>query len=234
MLKIAKVGRLPPFRRPFAPAGSPRVPGMRLRTPGPSRPALRRLLVICVAAALGAAGCTPTEQVSKYTAPRDPVEIDLISDEPGDNEDTVRVLGAIAPAGNSGEEWYFFKMQPSPPKAVARHLDAFDQFVESIRFPADGPPTWTLPAGWRQVGSQGKERIATIRMKKSETTIELTVTRFGGTLISNINRWREQQAGAAPIAESEIDTKCRVLTVDGRKVVIVDVSGPGGKGGMPK
>jgi hypothetical protein len=49
--------------------------------------------------------------------------------------------------------------------------------------------------------------------------------------LDNINRWR-QQAGVDPIAEKEIETANRVLTIDGRKVIVVDVSGPGGKGGM--
>ncbi len=144
----------------------------------------------------------------------------------------MRILAAIAPAGKPGEDsWYFFKMQ-SKPKAIERHAAAFDEFIKSLKFNENGPPSWTLPAGWREVGSQGKERIATFRMKKSETPVELSVTQFGGTLIENINRWRAQQAGAEPITQAEIDTKCRTLTVDGRKIVIVDVSGPGGKGGM--
>jgi hypothetical protein len=191
------------------------------------------LTAVFVAGLVALAGCSPAEQVTKYTAPKDPLDTDLIPDEPGEGEPAVRVLGAIAsaPAKPGEESWYFFKMQPSPPKAVERHAAAFDEFIQSLKFSPDGPPTWTLPAGWREVGSQGKERIATIRMKKSETTIELSVTRFGGTLLSNVNRWREQ-AGAEPIKQDEIDTKCRVLTVDGRKVVVVDVSGPGGKGGM--
>ena len=119
-----------------------------------------------------------------------------------------------------------------PPKAVERHAAAFDEFIRSLKFSPDGPPSWTLPAGWKEVGTQGKDRIATIRMKKSETTVELAVTRFGGPLLANINRWRVEQAGVESITEAEIETKCRVLTVDGRKVVVVDVSGPGGKGGM--
>jgi hypothetical protein len=194
------------------------------------------LAVVCL---IVSAGCKPSEQVSKYTAPRDPVDPETISDEPDEGEAKVRILGAIAPAGQPGS-WYFFKFQPAqmgqsyPPKALERHRADFDAFIRSLKFPADGPPIWTLPAGWKQVEVKSMvSRLATFRMKKSETTVDLAVSEASGSLVENINRWRVQQAGADPITEAEIDTKCQVLTIDGRKVVIVDVSGPGGKGGMP-
>jgi hypothetical protein len=201
---------------------------MPLRIPARPAPARRWLTAGCLLALLG--GCTPAEQVTRYTAPKDPPDPDLVSDEPNEGEPAVRILAAIAPASDKPNDWYFFKIQ-SKPKAVERHAADFDAFIRSLQFRPDGPPSWTLPAGWREVGAQGKDRVATFRMKKSETAVELAVTRFGGTLIDNINRWRGQ-AGADPITEAEIETKCKVLTVDGRRVVVVDVSGPGGKGGM--
>ena len=74
---------------------------MPSRFAGPSRNAFGRLAIILL---IGLAGCRPAEQVSRYTAPKDPVDIDLIIDEPGDNEPPVGVLGAIAPTGKPGEE----------------------------------------------------------------------------------------------------------------------------------
>lgn len=210
---------------------------MPLRTQGLSRSACRRLTVVCLLASL--AGCSPAEQVTKYTAPKDPPDTDSISDEPREGEPPVRILGAIAPAGKPGEDsWYFFKFQPPKmgdtysPRAIERHAADFDAFVRSLKFSPDGPPSWTLPAGWREanVATQFK-RIATFRMKKSETAVDLAISQTVGKLLDNINRWMDQ-AGADHIAEAEVDTKCKVLTVDGRKVIVVDVSGPGGKGGM--
>ena len=185
------------------------------------------------------AGCTPAEQVSKYTAPKDPVDVDSISDEPEAGEPKVRILGAIAQAGKPGDNnWYFFKFQglssndTYPPKAIERHKAEFDAFVKSLKFPETGPPTWTVPTGWRKVEPKtALPRIATYRMKKSETAVDLAISEARGGLLDNINRWRDLQAGAAPITEAEIETKTQVLTIDGRKVYIVDVSGPGGKGG---
>jgi hypothetical protein len=178
------------------------------------------------------AGCRPAEQITKYTAPKEPANTSALSDEPEEGEPTTRILGAIVPAGAGDEDWFFFKIQ-NKPKAVERHAAAFDAFIRSLKFAPAGPPSWTVPEGWREITTPKRpDRIATFRMKKSETSVELAVTRFGGPLLANINRWRAEQAGAEPITEAEIETKCRVLTVDGRRVVIVDVSGPGGKGGM--
>jgi hypothetical protein len=200
---------------------------MPLRTQGPLRTAYRRVTVVCLLAML--AGCKPAEQVTKYTAPKDPIDFASISDEPGEGEPAVRILAAIVPTGQPND-WYFFKMQ-NPPRALERHAAEFDGFIRSLKFSGDGPPAWTVPAGWREIGAQGKDRVTTFRMRKSETVVDLPVTRLGGSLLENINRWRGQ-VGIDPITEAEIDTKCTVLTVDGRKVVVVDVSGPGGKGGM--
>ena len=188
------------------------------------------LIVVCATMIVG---CKPPEQISKYTAPKDPLDLEAVSDEPGPGEPKVRILAAIAPVGDAkANDWYFFKIQ-TVPKAGERHAKEFDEFLKSLKFAANGPPAWKLPEGWREAANR-PERIATIRMKKSQTTVELTVTRFGGDLLANINRWRHLQAGLDEIKAEEIDTACRILTIDGRKVIVVDVSGPGGKAGtMP-
>ena len=210
---------------------------MPLRIAVPSRDATGRLAIILL---IGLAGCRPAEQISKYTAPKDPVDTDLISDDPAPGEPTVRILGAIAEAGKPGEaSYYFFKFQGPKssdtyfPKAIERYKADFDAFLKSLKFPAGGKPTWTTPPGWRKVELKtALPRLATYRMKKSETVVDFAISELGGNLLDNINRWRAQQAGAEPITEAEIPTKCQVLTIDGHKVIVVDVSGPGGKGGM--
>src|SRR5688500_12175342 len=100
---------------------------MPVPTPGPSRPARRRRTVILLIGLAALAGCRPADRVSQYTAPKDPTDPDLVSDEPGPGEHPVRVLGAIAPAGKPGEDsWYVFKFQGPkstdlyPPKAIER------------------------------------------------------------------------------------------------------------------
>jgi hypothetical protein len=202
-----------------------------------SRPAVARRLGVALVVTL--VGCGPAEHVSKFTAPKDPNDKDVVADEAPAGEAKVRILGAIAPAADTGNDWYFFKFQglkstdTYPPKLIEPHAAEFDAFLQSLKFPKNGPPTWTLPSGWEQVTVQSMiPRIATFRMKSGDATVDLAVSEARGELLANINRWRGQ-AGVNPIAEADIETKCRVLTVDGRRVVVVDVSGPGGKvGGM--
>src|SRR5262245_30904976 len=204
---------------------------MPFRSRGTSRDAIWRLAIVFV---IGLAGCQPAEQVSRYTAPKDPIDLDTISDDSAEGEPEVRIVGAIAEAGKPGEEsWYVFKFQPGhmggtySPKAIERHKGDFDAFIDSLKFP-EGRPTWVLPAKWREVEVKTMiQRLATFRMKKSATVVDLAVTDAKGGLLENINRWREQHAGIGPITQDEIETKFKVLTIDGRKVVVVDVSGPG-------
>ena len=131
---------------------------MRLRTTGWSRPAVARRLGAVLVLAL--AGCTPAEQVSKYTAPKDPNEKDAAADEAPAGEAKVRILGAMAPAGDKPDDWYVFKFQglkstdTYPPKLVAPHAAEFDVFLRSLKFPANGPPTWTCRPGGRQSPSR--------------------------------------------------------------------------------
>src|SRR5262245_4351959 len=128
--------------------------------------------------AITATGCGPGDQVSKYTAPKDPADAQYASDMPTEGETKVRVLGAIAEAGKPGEpSWYFFKLQGPKstdtysPAAVERHAADFGAFIDSLKFPPDGPPTWTVPTGWRAVEVKTQfPRIATLRApRKSET-----------------------------------------------------------------
>src|SRR5262245_35279262 len=143
---------------------------MRLRILAPTRPAVARRLGVVLVFAL--VGCTPAEQVSRYTAPKDPNDKDVAAEEPPPGEAKVRILGAIAPAG---DEWYFFKFQglkstdTYPPKLIEPHAAEFDAFLQSLKFPVTGPPTWTLPAGWEAVTVDSAiPRIARFRMKSGE------------------------------------------------------------------
>jgi hypothetical protein len=195
----------------------------------------RWAIVLFSAWVFATTGCGPREQIAKYSAPKDPATQNNASDaaEPGEPE--ARILAAIVAVDKpEANNWYFFKFAAppksvAPPKAVDRHQAAFVEFIQSLKFPPGGKPTWSLPKGWREI--EKPMRLATLTMKSSETPLELAVTQFGGPLLDNINRWHDQ-VGAPTIKAEEIEKKCKILTVDGKKVYIVDVSGPGGKGGM--
>lgn len=165
-------------------------------------------------------GCEPAPQVSRYTAEKDPYAKAV--DEPVPGEPRDRILGAIAPAGGK-DQWYFLKIT-STPKAIEPRLAEFDAIVASLKFAGD-TATWTLPPGWKEVVVKSTvPRMATLRSETDGKIVDLAVSQIGGDLLENINRWRDQ-VGQPAITADEIKTKCRTMTVDGREVIIVDVSG---------
>jgi len=179
----------------------------------------------------GSAGCGPNEGITKVTEPRD----DFGKREPAKNNAVpdakipTRLLAVIAPAPE-GQSWFFKLMGPAD--LVRTQESAFDAFVSSIKFndQHDKPVTWVLPEGWRE-GPKKPIRYATILPCPEDDTIELAVTLFGGRLLENVNRWRVQQLGLEPVKQDQLDTVCReVQTIQGKKVMRVDLSGMAPKG----
>lgn len=204
---------------------------------------LKRLgLCIAVTLSLFLHGCDSKPPIRSYTVPKYQEEAEEYnpadSDVPEPGTPKFRVLAALAPATAMGNDWFFFKLRPAgggvsaalSPKAAARHEADFRDFLASLKFTDGKNPTWTVPAGWKLDKPQ-QGRIATFKMKKSDTLVELTVTRFGGSLLDNVNRWRTNDAGVNPLTELELPKETEVITsADGKKITLVSVLGDGPKG----
>src|SRR5262245_58987285 len=159
-------------------------------------------------AGLLVAGCKEQDEIRKYQVPR--------TDAP-----EARWLGAIVP--QPGETNWFFLLKGSPTE-VARHVEAFDEFVKSLRI-EDKEPTWKLPAGWHKREGGPKEiRFATIELGPKNAALELSVTKFGGDVLANVNRWRGMLS-QAPVTEAELPDVTRELKVNELRIVIVDITG---------
>jgi hypothetical protein len=149
---------------------------------------------------------------------------------PRNDEASVRLLAAIFP---QGEQSWVFKLQ-GPTAEVALQAEGFTAFLRSVRFPskADPPVTWTLPEGWRRDPDR-QGRFATLRLGPKDDALELTVTHLTGpeasSVLANVNRWRTQHLGLRPIAEAALVQVTKSSKVEGGDVVIVDMSGPGGR-----
>jgi hypothetical protein len=87
---------------------------------------------------------------------------------------------------------------------------------------------WTLPEGWR-VGPEKAGRYATLITAPVAGEADLTVSRLGGDLLGNVNRWRDQVGldAAKDIASGTTE----VTTEQGVKIFRVDASGMAAKGG---
>ena len=51
-------------------------------------------------------------------------------------------------------------------------------------------------------------------------------------MLSNVNRWRKGDGGVAEIGEADLPGSAKEITLGTLKAHRVDLSGPGGKGGM--
>ena len=98
------------------------------------------LLSLGMSAAL-LAGCSESEPIAHYTAPKDEPPKRLAP--PGPPASAVkpgpgRTLAAIVPHGPLA---WFFKLT-GPVDSIAPHVEEFDAFMKSVQFGAEGvPPT---------------------------------------------------------------------------------------------
>jgi len=173
-------------------------------------PQLRTRQILCLVLALAAAGCKEDDSIRAYTVPKQ-------------RQWPPRLLAAMIPAG---EKIWFVKLSGAEPK-VAAEKSAFEQFVTSIKFKDDkDPPTWSLPDGWRQIAGKTQTREATLRT--GSESLEVSITALGkeaSDLKSNVDRWRGQ-IGLKPVANAaELEAISRQITVDGKPVTLIDMTG---------
>lgn len=180
---------------------------------GPPLPARRGgLAILCLSAALVAAGCKD-DVVARYQVPKGP-------------KAAQRLLGAIVP--HAGKTWFFKLLGPQA--AVDKHAEEFDRFVRTLRFKdkEDEPIAWTVPRGWQEKGKSDL-RYATFVLGPPASPLELTVIPLGaeaGSLLANVNRWRGQM-GLPDVDDDELAKLTREIKVDGKAVTLVDMKAEG-------
>lgn len=173
------------------------------------------------------AGCSPPDSIRRYevakTAPSD------------------RMLAAIVP---HGDQAWFFKVSGKD-AALEPHSKAFVEMVRSLKFAADGQPSWTAPKDWREKADTGprgpmSSRFATLEIAGEGGPYELTITPLrlpaedlNSYVLANVNRWRGQ-LGLRPISDAQLPTKTTQFDLAGAQVTIVDLLGNlGGGPAMP-
>jgi hypothetical protein len=167
------------------------------------------------------AGCGARDVIRRYqvpheTPPSSPVAASV---------QTVpqRLLGAIV-AGD-GQAWFVKLLGPA--ERVAAVAEAYEQVVQSLRFPAEQQgPTWTCPAGWTERGAD-ENRFATLESDGLEIAISQLPwdsTQWDAYVLANLNRWR-RQVQLPPIAADELAQAGQRLEVDGHPAFLVDLTG---------
>jgi hypothetical protein len=171
-------------------------------------------LLLSALAAVVLSGCDD-DKIATYPAPR--------SEPPP----SVRLLAAIIP--DKTRTW-FFKLS-GPRDQVGQQQEAFEKFVRSVRFTgkADPPLTWSEPDGWQKKAGKTEDRFATFQLGDKDHPLEVTVVSLegeGGTLLGNVNRWREQ-IGLRAIQGADLDMFTREEKRDDATLTFVDMVGPG-------
>jgi hypothetical protein len=161
------------------------------------------------------AGCGRSDEVRRYTAPKDPMW---------------RMIGAIVPAKDA--TWFFKLIGPS--ERIGDHQNEALGFLRALRA-ENGEVRWTLPEGWTEEKG-GPARVASLRFGTLDPKLEMTVVRLpgdGGGLSGNVNRWRDQ-LGLERIGEAEAAASLQKISASGLEVQVVDLIGPTRPAGGPR
>ena len=99
--------------------------------------------------------------------------------------------------------------------------------------PGEGnrPVSWTVPAGWKESPAR-QMRVVTLQKEDGSAPDMYISEPFAGGVLSNVNRWRKGDVGVAEIGEADLPGSAKEITLGTLKAHRVDLSGPGGKGGM--
>ena len=103
--------------------------------------------------------------------------------------------------------------------------------------PADQPrevaglPQWAVPEGWKE--SEGNQfSLAAFVVQDDGKSVKTTVSRAGGDLLANVNRWRGQLQ-LADWSKEEFVKAIKTLTVDGVESPLVELVGTDARTNQP-
>jgi hypothetical protein len=197
--------------------------------------------VVLISALL--AGCQNDEPIRERQ--EQPAEFETRYVDPPHTE-RMMIIGAIAPAGN-GSQWWFFKLA-GPAAEVRKQQQNFEAFLDSLHYDPKSELEWQWkePPGWRELAGRG-ERYASFQIGPNLDAVspvfafaagapivaaayplvfpEMTVTLLGGDLPVNVNRWREQ-VGLPALSRADVNRSMQLREVKGSAVFVVDMAGP--------
>ncbi len=119
--------------------------------------------------------------------------------------------------------------EEQPKGAEVQQLEVAGTQVTLVNFlaqeapAAPGTPKWTVPEGWKATAGT---RFSTAAFSVTDGTksVNATVSKAGGDLLGNLNRWRDQ-VKLQPWSQAEASKSVKTLTVDGSEGTFVDFVG---------
>jgi hypothetical protein len=161
---------------------------------------------------------------------------------PADGKPQERMLAAIVPQPT---QTWFFKLV-GPIDIVSAQKSNFDLFVHSLKFPApaqdaaaptsadhappaatdSSPITYVVPAGWTEKAERNAFRVVAFDIADGNQSGQVIVARMpanSGSLLDNLNRWR-QQVNLDPLTDpSQIPSQS--LKIGGIDAMMWDIEG---------
>jgi len=179
---------------------------------------------------LAAVGCGQGDEIRTYQVkkPTDQPPAAAPAEPTPEGPAKVRLLGAIIPV----KEVSWFVKFTGPIEAIDAHEKEFDELLRSIRVTDDPrqPPTYKAPAGWKEQPAR-QMRLVTFAVGDGPSAPQAYIsTPFGGSLLENVNRWRDE-VGAKRVTAAELPNVTTEVLLGTVKAYRVDARGPGGKGG---
>jgi hypothetical protein len=165
----------------------------------------RKSLLIAAGLAAGfLLGCQ-NDEITHYQVPK---------------EETItrRMLAGILSHGE--RSWFLKLVGPGP--VVDRHKDEFSHLLQSLHVTdAEQPLHWDAPAGWTATEpNRAFGQLAAYKITDGEQVAMVTISRAGGTVLANVNRWRGQM-GLAPVTEAELPEATREVKANGLTITVV-------------
>jgi hypothetical protein len=96
---------------------------------------------------------------------------------------------------------------------------------------ANLPLTFKAPVGWKERTRRDPINLVAYQITDGDRTADVTITPAGGTLVDNVNRWRDQ-VGLTRVSEQQIQQEARSIEVGGSPGQYVDLTGPESAGGL--
>lgn len=94
-----------------------------------------------------------------------------------------------------------------------------------------GRPKWKVPDGWTE--SEGNQfSLAAFAVAAGDKSVKTTVSRAGGDLLANVNRWR-QQLGLEEWSKEDMSKSAKQLSIDGSEGTLVELVGKDARSGQP-
>jgi len=160
---------------------------------------------------------------------------------PSDGKPQQRMLAAIVPQPT---QTWFFKLV-GPIDIVTGQKSNYDRFIHSLKFPAPpqdapaataaddaspatqpSPITYVVPAGWTEKPERNEFRVVAFDIPDGNQSGQVIVARMpanSGTLLDNINRWR-QQVHLDPLTDPS-QIPAQTLKLGGLDAMMWDIEG---------